>query len=64
MNPTVAREKVPAQVETDQYGFVAADSGRPGIHAAGCTRGPLDVAAAVQQSTAAALKALQSISRR
>lgn len=64
MNPTTSREKVPVEVETDQYGFVAADSGRPGIHAAGCTRGPLDVAAAVQQSTAAALKALQSISRR
>jgi len=64
MVPTTAKSRIPHDVAYDDYGFVVPDAVGTGIHAAGCTRGPLDVASSVQQSTAAALKAIQSISRR
>lgn len=59
MQPATAELKIPAEVSYDEDGFVAA--GQAGICAAGCTRKPLDVAAAVQDGTAAALKAIQSV---
>lgn len=59
MSPATAENKVPAGVSYDEDGFVS--SGVPGICAAGCVKKPLDVAAAVQDATAAALKAIQSV---
>ncbi|MFZ5649050.1 MAG: FAD-dependent oxidoreductase [Bacillota bacterium] len=59
MQPATADQKVPAEVSYDEDGFVA--NGTPGVCAAGCTKKPLDVAAAVQDATAAALKAIQSV---
>lgn len=52
---------VPADLVHDEYGFIA--SGPPGISAAGCAKRPIDVATSVQDSTGAALKAIQSIVR-
>ncbi len=60
MQPATAAEKIPAQASYDVDGFVA-EGLQAGISAAGCVRKPLDVAAAVQDATAAALKAIQSV---
>ncbi|MFZ5631912.1 MAG: FAD-dependent oxidoreductase [Bacillota bacterium] len=59
MAPATAEKKVPAGVSYDEDGFVSA--GVPGVYAAGCVKKPLDVAASVQDATAAALKAIQSV---
>jgi quinone-modifying oxidoreductase subunit QmoA len=64
MAPTTAETKVPADVTYDENGFLVLDDQKQGIYGAGCVRKPLDVAAAVQDATAAALKAIQSTVRR
>lgn len=48
----------------DDYGFLVNDLGKAGIYGAGCVRRPVDVATTVQDATAVALKAVQSIARR
>lgn len=48
-------------VAMDKDRFVIADETAPGIFAAGCARGPVDVATATADATAAALKAIQTI---
>jgi quinone-modifying oxidoreductase subunit QmoA len=40
------------------------DEEKAGIFGAGCVRRPIDVATCVQESTAAALKAIQTVARR
>ena len=47
----------------DSDAFVLPDETAPGIFAAGCARGPVDVATSVQDATAATLKAIQAIHR-
>ncbi|MBF0157892.1 MAG: CoB--CoM heterodisulfide reductase iron-sulfur subunit A family protein [Magnetococcales bacterium] len=60
MEPNSATSPIPAaDVRYDDYGFVV--NGQNGIHAVGCSAAPVDVASAVQASTAAALKAIQTI---
>ncbi len=51
-------------VSCDEYGFLTYDPEKAGIYGAGCVRRPTDVASSVQDATAAALKAIQSIARR
>jgi quinone-modifying oxidoreductase subunit QmoA len=53
-----------AGVSYDEYGFLSNDPDKTGIYGAGCVRRPTDVASCVQDATAAALKAIQSIARR
>jgi quinone-modifying oxidoreductase, subunit QmoA len=68
----LATGMVPNQIETslspdiprDDYGFLINDPEKAGIYGAGCVRRPTDVASCVQDATAAALKAIQSIARR
>ncbi len=60
MQPVTAGERIPAEVSYDEDGFVS-ESLQAGICAAGCVRKPLDVAASVQDATAAAIKAIQSV---
>ena len=63
METNTAASKVPAEsVEYDDYGFIA-NSGTAGIHAAGCSIGPLDVSTSVQAATAATLKAIQTLAK-
>lgn len=63
MEPNTAEAKVPADsVVYDDYGFVVNQGN--GLTASGCATGPLDVASAVQASTAAALKAIQTAAKR
>ncbi len=64
MVPTTADDKVPAQVNYDDNGFLLADSASGAIVPAGCVRRPVDVATSVQDATAAALKAIQATVRR
>jgi len=52
------------EVSYDEYGFLSNDPEKAGIYGAGCVRRPTDVASCVQDATAAALKAIQSIARR
>jgi quinone-modifying oxidoreductase subunit QmoA len=64
MQPNTSESPVPTSVAYDDYGFVAAMAARPGIFASGCTRTPAGVSESVQDGTAAALKAIQSLVRR
>jgi quinone-modifying oxidoreductase subunit QmoA len=64
MQPNTSETKIPVQVPYDDYGFVAGQAAAPGLYAAGCARTPTGVVEAVQDGTAAALKAIQSIARR
>lgn len=47
----------------DAYGFAVVDGGGDGIHAAGVAKRPMDVAGSVRDGTAAALKAIQDLTR-
>ena len=64
MQPNTAEIPIPAEVSYDDYGFIASQTAKAGIYAAGCTRTPTGVQESVQDGTAAALKAIQSIARR
>ena len=58
MVPGTATAKPPLDMEYDAFGFVTGP-GVSGIVPAGCVKAPMEVAASVQDSTAAALKAIQ-----
>ncbi len=64
MEPNTADTPLPIQVPYDDYGFVASQNAAPGVYSAGCARTPNSVSEVVQDGTAAALKAIQSIARR
>ena len=64
MVPSTATCKVPLEVAYDDYGYIPKDSGVAGIISVGTGKRPSDVSSCVQSGTAAALKAIQSISRR
>ena len=54
---------VPAELAADDYGFLLAD--QPGGHfPAGCVMQPVEVSSSVQDGTAAALRAIQTIAAR
>jgi len=59
----IATDPAP-DVSCDEYGFLTSDPEKAGIYGAGCVRRPTDVASSVQDATAGALKAIQSIARR
>jgi quinone-modifying oxidoreductase subunit QmoA len=61
MAPSLAGAPVPSGIALDGDGFVLADTSAEGVVAAGCSRGPVDVATATQEGTAAALRAIQAI---
>lgn len=64
MQPNTSISPVPAPVPYDDYGFIKSIEAKPGFYAAGCTRTPAGVSESVQDGTAAALKAIQSVVRR
>lgn len=53
-----------AEAAADEYGFFSSQDAKIGMYAAGCSRVPTNVSECVQDGTAAALKAIQSIVRR
>jgi len=64
MVPNTPRADFMPYVSCDDYGFIVLDPGKAGFYGAGSIRRPADVASCVQDSTASALKAIQSIARR
>lgn len=58
MQPGTASVKPELEMQYDDFGFVVGP-GDSGIVAAGCVKAPMEVAASVQDSTGAALKAIQ-----
>jgi len=58
MVPGTATVKPSLEMDYDDFGFVVS-SGSSGIVPAGCVKAPMEVAASLQDSTAAALKAIQ-----
>ena len=59
--PNTADEKLPFNVEYDEYGFVDGTTNVKGVYAVGCAKHPCDVSRATKESTAAALKAIQCL---
>ncbi len=64
MQPNTSILSVPAPSPYDDYGFIASTKAGPGFFAAGCVKAPGGVSESVQDGTAAALKAIQSVVRR
>ena len=64
MQPNTSDNPLPIEVPYDDYGFIASKNPKAGIIGAGCSRAPMNVSETVQDGTAAALKAIQSIARR
>ena len=60
MQPSLAGESLPIDVEMDSEGFVF-ESKDKGIFVAGCAAEPLDVMKSAQSGTAAAMKAIQTV---
>lgn len=64
MQPNTSDSPLPINVPYDDYGFIASKEAKAGIYSSGCSRAPMNVSETVQDGTAAALKAIQSIARR
>ncbi len=63
MEPSADIKAVAANVSTDVSGFIQVHADNGGIFGAGCASNALDVNRAVQNSTAAALRAIQVVNR-
>lgn len=63
MVPTTLESKI-INVGYDENKFILSDSGVGGMYGIGCAKKPLDVYSSVQDATAAALRAIQSLVRR
>ena len=61
--PNSADIRFPTDLHFDEYGFLHADTGADGVFGSGCARGPCDVTRTTRDSTAAALKAIQCLTR-
>ncbi|MDP8205804.1 MAG: FAD-dependent oxidoreductase [Candidatus Electryonea clarkiae] len=63
MVPVTADFKLPVDLKYDEYGFIDGTTEVNGVYAAGCAKHPCDVSTTTKDSTSAALKAIQCISR-
>jgi len=63
MAPSTLKSKIPANIAYDENGFIPPNTGVAGMYGIGCSKKPLDVYSSVQDATAAALKAIQSLIR-
>ncbi len=63
MQPSVDKDKFPVPVVLGEDGFIEYDERNGGVFAAGCASDALDVNRAVQNATAAALRAVQVVNR-
>ncbi len=61
MVPNSADVKIPYDLEYDKYGFIAGVTDVAGVYPAGCAKQPCDVSRATEDSTGAALRALQCL---
>jgi len=62
MAPSVPADKIPAKIRSNPHGFIELDTG-VGLFGAGVSSEALDVNRAVQNATAAALRAIQVVNR-
>ncbi|KPK38806.1 MAG: heterodisulfide reductase subunit A [Gammaproteobacteria bacterium SG8_47] len=63
MEPSVPKDTFPVSVVVNEHGFIEQDESNGAIFAAGCASDALDVNRAVQNATAAALRAIQVVNR-
>ena len=61
MQPTVATDKLPADLQYNEDGFIVNDFEKGGMFAAGCANKPADVVSSNQNATGMALKAIQTL---
>lgn len=61
MVPAIEEKKPSVPLSFDKDRFILPEEMAPGIYAAGCARGPVDVETSVQDATAATLRAIQAI---
>jgi quinone-modifying oxidoreductase, subunit QmoA len=61
MESSLRGQKVPEAVQVDENGFVAPSIQKNGVIAAGTVKFPADVNSSIQDSTGAALKAIQTV---
>jgi quinone-modifying oxidoreductase subunit QmoA len=63
MQPTAAKQKLPADLKYTKEGFIINDFEKGGMFAAGCANKPADVVSSNQNATGMALKAIQTLVR-
>ncbi len=61
MQPTAANQKLPADLQFTEDGFMINDYTKGGMFAAGCASKPADVVSSNQNATGMALKAIQTL---
>ena len=61
MQPTAAGDKLPADLNYTEEGFILNDLEKGGMFAAGCANKPADVVSSNQNATGMALKAIQTL---
>ena len=61
MQPTAAIDKLPADLQYNDDGFIVNDFEKGGMFAAGCANKPADVVSSNQNATGMALKAIQTL---
>ncbi len=61
MQPTAATDKLPADLQYNDDGFIVNDFEKGGMFAAGCANKPADVVSSNQNATGMALKAIQTL---
>ncbi len=64
MQPTAAVDKLPADLNFNEDGFIINDFEKGGMFAAGCANKPADVVSSNQNATGMALKAIQTLVKR
>lgn len=64
MQPSAAATKLPADLKTNDDGFIVNDFAKGGMFAAGCATKPADVISSNQNATGMALKAIQTLVKR
>ena len=64
MQPTAAVDKLPADLNYNEDGFIINDFEKGGMFAAGCANKPADVVSSNQNATGMALKAIQTLVKR
>ena len=63
MESSLRGQEQVAGIELDEYGFIPAELQKKGIFSAGVAKRPVDVNSSIQDSTGAALKAIQTAMR-
>ncbi len=63
MVPSTIDDKLPIDIEYDEYGFIEGSDNIPGVFSVGCAKRPCDVSRTTKDSTGTAIKAIQCINK-